>query len=770
MTTILKTVVPAEAGTHRQAALPHTRHGSRPSPGRRFSEWGKKYGLRWALGLALTIVAALYPLGFWSSSFIERQDTVLSDLRMRLEPPVLDPRIVIVDIDSKSLTRIGRFPWSRNILARLVSQLTDHYHAGAVGFDISFPEPDNSSGYAVLEKLGEQDPALRARLGELKGALDYDGLFAQAMRGHPVVLGYNVAADQQKGKLPAPAFTLADLNGADVTSYRSKGYEANVARLQDAAAGAGFFTVEPDSDGVVRSAPLLYRIGEGYYPALSLATVAAYKKAEAITPNVKDDEVEAVVLFGESGASEVPMGSALTTIIQYRGSGGPAGEAFRYVSASDVLSGAAPASVLRNAIVLVGTTAPGLQDLRATPVNPQYPGVEAHANLIKSILDGHFKRRPIDGFLTEAEQIAVVGVALAVALAVLAPVYQVLLAGAALAGSLGFNYAMYSQRDLVLDVFPCLLLVAVLFLMNLAWGYFAEFRKGRALVSRFGEYVAPELVAQMAENPEAYNMEGESRELTVMFVDVRGFTTISEGLSPKELREYINLYLTAMSEDIRSSHQGTLDKYIGDAVMAFWGAPVAFPDHASRAVATSLLMQQSAARLNRDFVKRGWPELKIGIGLNSGPMHVGDMGSAIRRAYTVMGDAVNLGSRLEGITKVYGVGICVGEATRRAAPDFVYRELDLVRVKGKNEPVAIFEPVGPAAEVGPAERAEIAAWDEALALVRAQDWDAAQGRIAALRAAHPDRGLYALYLARIDRYRQHPPGAGWDGVISFETK
>jgi adenylate cyclase len=306
--------------------------------------------------------------------------------------------------------------------------------------------------------------------------------------------------------------------------------------------------------------------------------------------------------------------------------------------------------------------------------------------------------------------------------------------------------------------------------MNLAWGYFFEFRKGRALVSRFGEYVAPELVAQMAEDPEAYNMDGESRELTVMFVDVRGFTTISEGLSPKALREYINLYLTAMSEDIRSSHQGTLDKYIGDAVMAFWGAPVSFPDHASRAVATSLLMQASAARLNRDFLARGWPELKIGIGLNTGSMHVGDMGSKIRRAYTVMGDAVNLGSRLEGITKVYGVGIAVGIATRLAAPEFVYRELDLVRVKGKNEPVAIFEPLGKPAELAPEMMDELAQWDAALALVRGQAWIDAEEAVEALARAHPERGLYALYLERIAHYRAHPPGPGWDGVTTFDTK
>jgi adenylate cyclase len=738
-----------------------------------------KYGTRWALGIALTVVAALYPFGFWSSHAIERQDTMIADLRMRLEPAALDPRVVIVDIDSKSLTEVGRFPWSRNVLARLVAQLTGRYHVGAIGFDVSFPEPDNSSGYGVLERLAERElkdvPALRGKLGELKDALDYDGLFAQAMRGQPVVLGYNVNAGPAKGVLPKPAFAESDLKGREVWAYQSKGYEANIARLQEAAAGAGIFTVDTDADGVVRSSALLQKIDNGYYPALSLATVAAFLKADAIVPDLGQAAtggpgLDGLVMYSPSGARPVPLGEALTTIVQYHGAGGPDGGAFRYVSAADVLAGRAPEQALRNAIVLVGTTAPGLQDLRVTPVNKEYPGVEVHANVIRSILDGRFKSRPDYAPAIEFAQVLAAGLVLAFALAVVTPVYAVLLAAAAFAAAVGFNYYMYAGQDIVLNVFVCLLLIATLFVLNLAWGYFFEFRKGRALVSRFGEYVAPELVARMAENPAAYNMDGESRELTVMFVDVRGFTTISEGLSPKELREYINLYLTAMSEDIRGSHQGTLDKYIGDAVMAFWGAPVAFADHASRAVATSLLMQQSAARLDREFQARGWPSLKIGIGLNSGLMHVGDMGSKIRRAYTVMGDAVNLGSRLEGITKVYGVGIAVGVATRLAAPGFVYRELDLVRVKGKNEPVAIFEPVGKAGEVGAEVQAEIGEWDEALALVRAQRWDEAWARIRALQAAHPERALYALYLRRIDHYRSDPPGADWDGVTTFDTK
>jgi len=396
--------------------------------------------------------------------------------------------------------------------------------------------------------------------------------------------------------------------------------------------------------------------------------------------------------------------------------------------------------------------------------------VEVHANLIRSILDNSFKARPDYAVAAELLQVLACGIVLTFALAVLAPLPSIALSVAALAAALLGNFYLYSEQDAVLNVAVVVLLILALFVFNVAWGYFFEVRRGRALVSRFGEYVAPELVAEMAENPERYTMEGENRELTVLFVDVRGFTTISEGLAPKELREYINRYLTAMSEDIRDSHRGTLDKYIGDAVMAFWGAPVAFTDHASRAVATALLMQASAARLDREFRRRGWPALHIGIGVNSGLMHVGDMGSSIRRAYTVMGDAVNLAARLEGITKVYGAGIAVGAATRTAAPEFAYRELDLVRVKGKNEPVAIFEPVGLAATMDAATRTELDGWHRTLALLRARRWDDAATALAALRQAAPERALYALYERRLAVYRAEPPGPDWDGVTTFDSK
>ena len=754
------------------------------------AKWSKtllKYGPRWLLGTVVTVAGAAYALGLFGSDTVARLDSLLAGERMKLEAPLLDPRIVIVDIDGKALTEVGRFPWGRNVQARLVGQLTGRYHVGAIGFDISFPEPDTSSGYGVLQQLSDgalkDVPAFGQRLAALKPAMDYDGLFAAALRGQPVVLGFNLSPDQLKGQLPKPIITEQDLNGRELLAYSAPGYEANIGVLQGAAAGAGSFSVVTDPDGIVRSAGLIQEVGDNYYPSLSLATAAVYLKALAIQPYLTQtvDQLsqnqlasggfDAVTMLLPGHKQRViPVGEAMTTVVQFRGTGGAHGGAFRYVSAADVLAGRAPPALLKDAIVLIGTTAPGLVDLRATPVNPEFPGVEIHADIIKSILDNSFKSRPDWAAPAEALEILLVGLALSFALSALSPLRSIVLGVAVLAAGVGANYYLYSVQNLIFNVAMLIIVIVSVFVFNVAWGYFFEVRKGQALVSRFGEYVAPELVAEMAENPEQYNMDGESRELTVLFVDVRGFTTTSEGLTPKALREYINLYLTAMSEDIRDSHRGTLDKYIGDAVMAFWGAPVAFADHASRAVATSLLMQASAQRLNDDFVARGWPPLKIGIGLNSGLMHVGDMGSKIRRAYTVMGDAVNLGSRLEGITKVYGVGIAVGEATRVAAPEFAYRELDLVRVKGKHEPVAIFEPLALERELDAATRAELAHWGQALAAVRAQRWDEAGSLLGALRAAQPQRGLYALYLARIAHFRDHPPGPGWDGVTTFETK
>jgi adenylate cyclase len=745
-----------------------------------------KYGARWTFALLMVVMACMLALGLLPTRTIERLDLYAYDLRMQVHKPQLDPRIVVVDIDQKSLSEIGRWPWSRDVIAELVNQLSDKYHVRSVGFDVLFNEADTTSGYSTLVSLANSEfrdvPGFGDKLRALKPTLDYDGRLARALQDKPVVLSFFLSNHAPKGTLPKPAFTEADLQGRALDSISSAGYDAALPALAHAARAGGYMNTEIDPDGLLRSIPLLSRIGDGYYESLSLATARVALDADKVSPVFLADQAlmtdAQLRKYGTLAAIEIntaprplriPVETGMRALIEYRGRGGPDGGAFRYIPAVDVIKGRVPMQDLFDRIVLVGTTAPGLNDLRATPVNSEYPGVEAHANMIASMLDGKFKQRPDFAAGFDLLQIIAVGLLLALVLPVLAPTWSILFAAASAAAVIGFNFWMYQSLNLVMPVATVLLLVIVLFVFNLAWGYLFEHRKGRAMVHLFGEYVAPELVEEMAANPESYNMEGDSRVLTVLFCDVRGFTTISEGLDPNALREYINLYLTAMSEDIRGN-RGTLDKYIGDAVMAFWGAPVALPDHASRAVATALRMQATARKLNTDFVARGWPPLKIGIGLNTGNMRVGDMGSKIRRAYTVMGDAVNLASRLEGITKVYGASIVVGEATRQDAPGYAYRELDRVRVKGKHEPVPIFEPLALEADLDPNRRAALQKWHAALDLVRAQQWDMAEQAIAELHAAWPDELLYLLYLERIAHYRVNPPGADWDGVTTFATK
>jgi adenylate cyclase len=302
----------------------------------------------------------------------------------------------------------------------------------------------------------------------------------------------------------------------------------------------------------------------------------------------------------------------------------------------------------------------------------------------------------------------------------------------------------------------------------MAYGFFYESRGKRYLTKMFGQYIPPDLVSEMAKNPEDYSLQSESRDLTVLFSDVRGFTTISEGLDPKDLSDLMNAYLSPMTKIIHEN-QGTIDKYMGDAIMAFWGAPISCENHARIALKASMEMMEVLKSINQDFQKKGWPAIDIGIGLNTGHMTVGNMGSSFRMAYTVMGDAVNLGSRLEGLTKEYGVNIIVSEYTKSQVPHFVFRELDRVRVKGKDQPVAIFEPIGEPNSVDKLLSGELSYYEEALNFYRHQDWAKATKAFTELDKAY-SRKLYKLYLSRIEHYIEVSPGKDWDGAYTFQTK
>jgi adenylate cyclase len=323
--------------------------------------------------------------------------------------------------------------------------------------------------------------------------------------------------------------------------------------------------------------------------------------------------------------------------------------------------------------------------------------------------------------------------------------------------------------NILMPMANSLMMIALIFALDMSYGYFVESRTKRQITGLFGQYVPSELVEEMAEHPESVSMEGDSREMTILFSDVRSFTTISEGLDPKELTLLMNEFLTPLSRVVYR-HRGTIDKYMGDCIMAFWGAPLPDAEHARHAILAGIEMQTTLKALQPQFRERGWPEIHIGVGINTGRVSVGNMGSEVRVAYTVMGDAVNLASRLEGITKQSGVGSVVGESTRNAVADFVYRELDHVRVKGKDKPVAIYEPLGLSGEVEKALRDELELFHEVRRLYRKQDWDLAELQLLNLQRMSPDTALYRIYAERVAHFRKNPPGDDWDGVFVFQTK
>jgi adenylate cyclase len=402
-------------------------------------------------------------------------------------------------------------------------------------------------------------------------------------------------------------------------------------------------------------------------------------------------------------------------------------------------------------------------------VDPVYPGVEIHANLIAAMLDGNMKQSP--PYLLGADVLLLLLFAgtLALVLPLLTPLRATVFTGAVSMTAIILNVVLWHWANLSMPIAAQVILFALLFALNMSYGYFVELRAKRQITSRFGLYVPPELVEEMSQHPEAFSMEGESREMSVLFSDVRGFTTISEGLDPRELSKLMNEFLTPLTEVIYR-HRGTIDKYMGDCIMAFWGAPISDPDHARKAVLTGLEMQATMAALEPQFKARGWPPLQIGVGVNTGRMSVGNMGSDIRVAYTVMGDAVNLASRLEGLTKHYGVSMIVGETTRAALPGFAFRELDRVRPKGKKEPVAIYEPLGPAAALDKRLHEELSLWHQVLHLYRTQQWDIAERQLLDLQQRYPGRELYAKFMERIVQARVRAPGPDWDGATAFDTK
>lgn len=740
----------------------------------------KKNAILIGLGLLVVLVFVGHAARFYRLDFVDQLSFILHDYRLRLTMPrTVDDRIVILDIDEKSLKEEGRWPWGRDRLALLMDKLFDKYGVAVAGFDVVFAEKDESSGLKVLQRLGQNqlkgDASFQAVLARIRPQLEYDNLFADKIRNRNVVLGYYLTDQKDKnvsGMLPEPTFTAGSFKGRPIAFTRWNGYGANLPELQQAAANAGHFNPLVDVDGRVRRVPMLAEYDGAYYESLSLAMVRTLLGHPEVIPGFAENKasgyagLEWLELSTAGGRLKIPVDSDVAAYVPYRGGQG----SFRYISVTDVLHERVDPAQLRDKIVVLGTTAPGLMDMRSTPVAEVYPGVEVHANMISGILDQNLKEKPAYMLGAEVVWLLLIGITLSLLLPVFSPAKAILASGFVLSSTIGLSLVAWHYGNLLMPLANSLVMIALLFALNMSYGYFVESRTKRQITSLFGKYVPTELVDEMSKNPEqVVSMEGESREMTILFSDVRGFTSISERLDPKELSLLMNEFLTPLSRVI-SRHNGKVDKYMGDCIMAFWGAPKPLPDHARSAILAGIEMQATLRALQPHFKERGWPEIHVGVGINSGRVSVGNMGSEVRVAYTVMGDEVNLASRLEGITKKYGVGIVVGENTRNAAPDFVYRELDHVQVVGKDKPVAIYEPIGPASEVSRELQDEVRLFHEMRRYYRKQDWDQAELQLMNLQRMSPDTALYGIYAERVNHFRKNPPPADWDGVFVFETK
>jgi adenylate cyclase len=727
--------------------------------------WQRLTPFRIAILLGL-LLSVLRLSGF---RYLELVDVRAVDYRLiarGVEPG--SPDIVIVAIDNDSIAKLGRWPWSRWRMAELESRLAAAQPA-VIGYDI-----------VQSEQTADVDPEeLRQRLGKvdeatwqtLSKALEGGGeeRLAEAIRASGrTVLGYFFDFDRQ-GR-PATDTEVTTYN----TIQHSKGgagerhmpatvsATANLPILAAAARGQGYFNFFPDRlDGYYRRVPLGVRFRNEIAVPLSLAMLRVYWPQRQQALRFADFGVESVRL----GDLAIPVAEDGQMLINYRGPK----RTFRYVSAADVLAGKVDPAQLRGKLVLVGATAVAVADRRATPFDGDLPGVEIHANVLDNILRGDFIQQP--KWIVLPELAVILGLALlqGLILRYARGVVGVLVAGGLLAGYLGGSQWLFVTYGLPLSLVYPILAVSLTYTAISVQHYVTVDRERRKTRKTLELYLSPSLARLVSEHPDRLKLGGEKRERTVLFSDIRGFTSISEGFDAETLVELLNAYLGEMTEVV-FAHDGMLDKYIGDAIMAVWSAPLPQVDHASRACAAALAMRERLRSLDAEWERRGWPLLNIGIGLNSGPMVFGNMGSASHLSMTVIGDEVNLGSRLEGLCKYYHCGIVASEATVQAASGLVVaRELDLVRVKGKLQPVRIFELLGRDGErdrwAGLLEQ-----FNTGLAAYRERRWNDALAAFGRILEGWPDDGPTQLYLERCREMVAAPPPADWDGVTVMEAK
>jgi adenylate cyclase len=715
------------------------------------------------------------------------------DTYQRIEPrQYQDVGVRIVDIDDKSLAELGQWPWPRTRLAELVYRLR---MAGAtvVGFDVIFAEPDRTSPSRVIGDWPQDDNT--AKIRELATGLpDHDALFAQFIGGVGQIVTATQLTNNPLVTIPRQVgnFSVAGSQGRNIAEYipTLAGATTNLPAIEDAAAGNALINVTPGADGVVRRVPLLLAldaeqplIGKPVYPTLSMEMLRVMQDAPK-TMNVRlsgasgaaswttSDGVDAIRV----GQLTIPSDATGNMWVYFTGH-----QQDRYVSASDVMNDKLPKGALQDTAVLIGTSAAGLLDLRSSPLNPVLPGVEVHAEMLEQMLLQQFLSRPYWASQAETLALVIVGLFFVIAIPRLGPLWPAIIGVGVIAGAIGFSWWAFRQHHMLIDPLYASLSTILVYLSGSLIGFMRTEGEKRQVRGAFSTYLSPALVEQLAQHPERLKLGGEMRDMTLLFCDVRGFTTISESYKsdPQGLTQLINRLLTPLTGCILQ-RDGTIDKYMGDCIMAFWNAPLDVPLHPEKACEAALAMFVSLRALNAEREAEAHAEgrpflpLNIGIGVNTGTCVVGNMGSDQRFDYSVLGDAVNLASRLEGQSKNYGVDIVIGQDSAVTVSNrFAVLQLDLIAVKGKSEAVEIFTVLGDRDLRDSNDFSELAQMHDAMIKAyRGQNWDQVETLLLSLRQ-NPVRDLsvlYDMYDERIAAFRKSPPGPDWDGVFVATSK
>jgi len=705
----------------------------------------------------------------------------LEELRLRAFDlfQVIKPRdaklrpAVIVDIDEQSLRKLGQWPWPRTRVADLITNLTK-LGAAAIAFDVVFSEPDRLSPALAADLYRNLDEETRNKLRALPSN---DQVMADAIKKSRVVLGETGLSTVQPlsdaQPLPVGVATLGgNLNSV---AFTYPGLLQNIPALETAAAGRGLFTIEPERDGIVRRVPMVMVAQGKVLPSLSFEMLRVATGNSTIAVRMDGAGIKGVAL--QEPRFEMPTDFRGRLWVHFA----PQDQA-RYVSAVDVLEGRVPADRFAQRLVLIGTSAAGLLDLKTTPNHPAMPGVEIHAQVLESILSNSMLSQPSYAVVAELGAALLLGIAIIVLAPILSPMILLLFGATFIALLVGTSWYLFAEQQLLLDfTFP--LLSSLLIYLTLVFTNFVkEQAQRRQIRSAFGQYLSPTLVEQLAQSPEKLVLGGEARDMTIMFSDVRGFTTISEIYKddPQGLTALMNSFLTPLTNAI-IDRKGTIDKYMGDAIMAFWNAPIDDPSHELNACEAALDMLERVERLNREREAAAkangslFIPINIGVGINTGRCVVGNMGSDLRFDYSVLGDSVNLASRLEGQCKSYGLPIIIGSKTANAAKDkFALLELDFIAVKGKKEPEVVYSIVGrnDLANSGRFQR-----WRELnmnmLSRYRSRDWAGALAAVEQGLAADEEqrfKTLYNIYYERIRNFQVTPPPDDWDGAYALDTK